>query len=396
MTEKLFWDDPYKIEFTANVVSQFPVQEGYGVVLDRTCFYATSGGQPHDLGTLNSVPVQDVRFEDTALVHVVAQEIEEQAVVEGRIDWARRFDHMQQHSGQHILSAAFFRLYGAETSSFHLGEEYCSIELSRRDLSETQIQEALKTANDVLFAAAPLQTFFLNPDECDQYPLRKKSDLAESLRIVKIGDFDLSPCSGTHVRNAAEIGLIFIYGFEKLSQTLKVTFLCGNRIPKQYAMDLAVLKTLSKHLTTSFELLPDSVSKLQSQLKETRKQASRYKEDSLRLEAAKLAQDAVRGQGCSLVIAAWKRPYDEVRFLAQRLSELPEHCGALLSVSENRVVFFKHPQLALDLRPSFQQLLQTSGAKGGGPPHFLEAGNIRLFDDPEQLLLSFFKSTQNT
>jgi len=132
VTEKQFWNDPYQKEFTAAVVEQFTTQDGPAVVLDRTCFYATSGGQPHDLGTLNSIAVKDVRQESGRIVHILEKQLQSNTAA-GAIDWRRRFDHMQQHSGQHILSAAFYRLFQAETSSFHLGEESCSIELSRRN-----------------------------------------------------------------------------------------------------------------------------------------------------------------------------------------------------------------------------------------------------------------------
>jgi alanyl-tRNA synthetase len=127
MTEKIFWKDPYQKEFTSNVLEQFAVPDGNAVVLDRTCFYATSGGQPNDTGKLNVAEVKDVRIEDGKLLHVIDQQLTTNEV-SGKINWSRRFDHMQQHTGQHILSAAFYRLFQAETSSFHLGDLFCSIE----------------------------------------------------------------------------------------------------------------------------------------------------------------------------------------------------------------------------------------------------------------------------
>ncbi|MGH9856920.1 MAG: alanine--tRNA ligase-related protein, partial [Acidobacteriota bacterium] len=168
MTEKLFWTDPYQKEFTATVVEQFPVQDGHAVILDRTCFYATSGGQPNDLGTLNSLSVKDVRFYQDRLIHVLAGSIND-STVNGIIDWGRRFDHMQQHTGQHILSAAFFRMFQAETSSFHLGDEYCSIELSRPDLSPADMSKAEDLANSVIFGAGAVDTFFVDPEKAGDY-----------------------------------------------------------------------------------------------------------------------------------------------------------------------------------------------------------------------------------
>ena len=379
MTEKLFWQDSYRTEFDATILDQFAVSGGYGVILDRTCFYATSGGQPHDLGTLQTVPVQDVRIEGEQFLHIVPTPIETSAV-HGVVDWPRRLDHMQQHSGQHILSAAFFRLFQAETSSFHLGEEYCSIELDQPDLKETQIREAQELANKVLLSATPVDSFFVDPSSAKEYPLRKQSDLKEALRLIKIGDFDLSPCSGTHVKNTGEIGLVFVYGFEKMPQSLKILFLCGNRIRTQYSKDLTVLKKLSRALTTSFELLPESIDKLQSQVKSLRRECNQLIEEQLKNEAKELANSAFP------LIIVGPRPYVEWRVLAQNLSRSPGALGAFASSSDHRVVLFKNPAVNKDLKAAFQEFQAATSAKGGGAPHFIEAGGFQVDAGIEALL----------
>lgn len=389
MTEKLFWDDPYQTEFTASILDQFAVSGGQAVILDRTYFFANSGGQPNDLGDINSVPVLDVYYDGNRLIHLLAAPLDG-SKADGTVNWKRRFDHMQQHTGQHILSAAFYRLFRAETSSFHLGEAYCSIELSNRSLDHVQVHKAEQLANDVVFSAKPISAFFVEPDAAKNFPLRKQSDLAESFRIIQIGDFDMSPCSGTHLRNSGEVGIIFITNTEKLSQSLKVSFLCGNRVSRQYAKDLDILQHLSRTLTTSFELLPDSVSKLQSEIKAVRKENSRLIETLLKAEVGEILRRAKPWKGLNLIIGKWNRPYLEVRFLAQKLSEQPNVVGILASIPEGRVVFFKNPKTTFDIRAIFQEFLSKSSAKGGGSPHFLEAGNIQTqanFDSLE----SFFE-----
>ena len=388
MTEKLFWSNPYQREFTATLIEQFPVLNGHAVILNQTCFYATSGGQPNDLGTLNSIPVTDVRYEGDRLIHLVSSPLREDSVV-GLLDWKRRYDHMQQHTGQHILSAAFFKLFEAQTSSFHLGQDYCSIELDRTNLRDTHIQEAEDTANDVLLAATQVTTFFVDPDRAKDYNLRKQSDLAESLRIIRIGEFDLSPCSGTHVKNAAEIGTILVTGFERLSHTTKITFLCGDRVRAHYHRDLQILRTLSKTLTTSVDLLPSSVAKLQAQVKELRKEVSQLKEEGLEAEASEIANRARNWNDNHLVVAVWNRPYQEIRFLAQKLTEYPGTVGALASSQEKRVIFFKDRDLSLDLRTIFQEFLSRTSGKGGGPAHFMEAGGFQC-EELESLLIDLF------
>lgn len=390
MTQKLFWSDPYQTEFTATVLEQFDAPDGPAVVLDRTCFYATSGGQPNDLGSINSVPVKDVRVESGRIVHVLEKSLDSPAA-SGTINWQRRFDHMQQHSGQHILSAAFYRLFHAETSSFHLGEQFCSIELSKADLQGNQIRDAEQLANEVLFAAMPVASFFVEPERAGQYPLRKQSDLAESLRIIQVGDFDLSPCSGTHVKNTGEIGVIFVYGFEKLAQTCRITFLCGNRIRAQYRKELVVLKSLCKSLTTSVDLLPDSAAKLLAQVKDMRKENMQLKEKRLKAEAMELLVKSEDWNEQHLLLQCFDRPYEEIRYIAQRLSEQAGVLGALASIPDSRIVFFKHPGVPFDLKSAFASFLAETGARGGGPAHFLEAGNLP--DDPEllQKLHSLFR-----
>jgi alanyl-tRNA synthetase len=391
MTEKLFWSDPYQREFSATLQEQFPVADGNALVLDRTCFYATSGGQPNDLGMVNDAAVKDVRMENGKLLHITERPVGSNTIT-GRIDWDRRFDHMQQHTGQHILSAAFYRLFKAETSSFHLGELFCSIELNKPELKEPQALQAEDATNDVITSATPVTSFFVDPEKAQDYPLRKQSDLTESLRIIKIGDFDLSPCSGTHVRNTGEIGSVFIYGFEKLSGSIKITFLCGNRVRMLYHRDLSILKEASKKFTTAVESIPESISRLQTQIKDLRRENMKLKESRLNAEAMELLNSSAR----KLIIQAWDRPFEEVRYIAQRLSEQPGASGALISKSEQRGVFFKHKDLTVDLKPLFTKFLEMTNGKGGGPPHLMEAGNLQLSKDTQILLQSLFEAVNHT
>jgi alanyl-tRNA synthetase len=389
MTEKLFWKDPYQTDFTADVVEQFKAEDGNAVVLDRTCFYATSGGQPNDTGTLDSASVKDVRIDDGKLLHITDKPLDSKNV-SGKINWSHRFDHMQQHTGQHIISAAFFRLFQAETSSFHLGDLLCSIELNKTNLGQAQVTEAEDLANHVIQSAVGIEAFFVDPEKAHEYPLRKRSDLSESLRIIRIGDFDLSPCSGTHVRNSGEIGSVFIHSFEKLSKSTKVTFLCGNRVRTLYHQELSFLKDASKKLTTSFDLIPESIVRMQSQIKELRRENMQLKETRLKSEASELAADSQHWKDCKLVIRVWPRPFEEVRFIAQRLSEQESLIGVLVSASERRCAFFKHPNVSIDLKPLFSQFLENTGGRGGGPPHFMEAGNLNVTKDPEAELRHLF------
>src|SRR6266545_2938187 len=228
MTERLYYSDSYIREFDANVVEQTAHEGKTAVVLDRTAFYPTSGGQPFDLGTLSGAKVLDVVDTDDGRILHVVDRAPDGARVNGQIDWVRRFDHMQQHTGQHVLSAAFDRLLNARTESFHLGVEYSTIDLAR-ELPAAEIARAEEEANRVVWEDRPVAIRFAGPDEIAKLPLRKEPKREGILRLIDVQDFDLSACGGTHVARTGAIGLIAVAATERLRGGSRVTFLCGGR-----------------------------------------------------------------------------------------------------------------------------------------------------------------------
>jgi len=219
---RLYYSDPYRTEFQARVIERTSVQAQPGVVLDCTCFYPTSGGQPHDEGTLNGVPVINVlEREDKAIVHVLAAELDAD-VVHGAIDWQRRFDHMQQHTGQHILSQAFLKMLNAETVGFHLGKEASTIDIDKAPLAAVQLDTVENLANEIVFADLPVKTYFVAEAELANLPLRKLPVVDMPIRIVEVEGFDYSPCGGTHCRRTGEVGLIKITRAERRGQDTRV------------------------------------------------------------------------------------------------------------------------------------------------------------------------------
>ncbi|MBA3272127.1 MAG: alanyl-tRNA editing protein, partial [Acidobacteria bacterium] len=208
MTTRLYYAEPYRTSFSATVVSCAPRDFGFEVVLDQTAFYPTSGGQPYDLGSLGDARVQDVvDREDGAIAHVVDRHLPPGARIEGAIDWTRRFDHMQQHSGQHLLSAAYDRLFGVRTESFHLGATSATIDLGR-EVTSPQIRAAEDEANRIVWENRPVLVRSASAEEAAAMPLRKKSLRTGALRLIDIEDFDLSACGGTHVAHTGAVGVI--------------------------------------------------------------------------------------------------------------------------------------------------------------------------------------------
>src|SRR5260221_4321494 len=230
MTEdRLYYTDAYLIEFDAVVRDVARKDDQWEIVLDRTAFYPTSGGQPFDTGTIGEAKVTDVfDAEDGNVTHVVDRELEKNCRVRGQIDWHRRFDHMQQHTGQHLLSAAFEREAAAKTVSFHLGTSSATIDLDR-DLNADQIARAEAAANDAFSEDREVRIRFITAAEATKLPLRKDPARTRDLRIIEITDYDMSAYCGTHVCRTGAIGMIAIAGVERFKGGLRVEFVCGER-----------------------------------------------------------------------------------------------------------------------------------------------------------------------
>jgi len=270
MTERLYYHDCYLREFDARVIETSA--DGTRVYLDRTAFYPTSGGQPFDLGTLAGANVIEVIDEDERIAHIVDAPVTS-GEVKGEVDWTRRFDHMQQHSGQHLLSAVFEELFHYPTLSFHLGAEASSIDLGTPALSASQMEEAEERCAEVVREARPLTITFDNA--AADLGLRKASERTGTLRIVSIGDIDRSACGGTHVRNAAEIGPVLLRKTEKIRGNTRVEFVCGGRALTQARSDFRTLQDISRLLSVPASETPAVLAAQLERLKIVEKSAQR-------------------------------------------------------------------------------------------------------------------------
>jgi alanyl-tRNA synthetase len=242
-TERLYYTDAYRAEFSARVVDS--ADEGRRVYLDSSAFYPTSGGQPHDLGTLDGLAVVDVIDEDDRIAHVLAKPITSTNVV-GKVEWTRRFSHMQQHTGQHLLSAIFEDLFGMKTVSVHFGDEYSTLDLEADSLSSDQLRKAQRRANEIIAENRAVTVTF--EDAATAKGLRKAVDRAGTLRIISIEDLDRSACGGTHVRATGEIGCALLRGTERIRKTTRVQFVCGLRAVERASDDYAALAAIATAL----------------------------------------------------------------------------------------------------------------------------------------------------
>ena len=269
-TVKGYHRDAYRTEFNANVIRTTCIDGRRGVALDHTLFYPTSGGQPHDTGTLQGMPVIDVIQQDQGIIHILGRGSPSGSVT-GRIDWHRRFDHMQQHTGQHILSQAFLQILDAETVGFHLGDTMSTLDLTVSALNWEAVHHVENEANRVVFQNLPVRIHEVPKENLQQFPLRKLPVVKGQVRIIEIKNYDWSACGGTHVRATGEIGLIAIHRFERFKQGSRVTFFCGHRALKLLQKKTELLKTASQRLTSSEDGLIAGIDKLFMQQKQLKK-----------------------------------------------------------------------------------------------------------------------------
>jgi alanyl-tRNA synthetase len=370
MSSRRYYDDSYTWQFDATATEASTIDGTPFAVLDASYFYPTSGGQPHDLGTIGAARVVDVaiRASDGAVLHMLDMPIET-GLVTARIDGVRRFDHMQQHTGQHIFSQAFIRVAHATTIGFHLGAESVSIDLDVLALSDAQVAEAADVANQLIAANVPVRAWFPSAEELASIALRKVPDVDGALRVVAIGDFDFSACGGTHVARSGEVGLLSVLRTERMKRGTRVEFLTGHRARADYARKHATIRELSAALTCAPEQIADAVARLSAALTESRRALAVYRERDLDEEAVRLVATAVASGGLRVVRHAWAgRSLEEVKGLALRLTEQSDVI-ALLGVTGARtqLIFARAQESVVDLKPSFDRALaELGGGKGGG------------------------------
>jgi alanyl-tRNA synthetase len=385
MTQRLYYEDPYLTSFSARIVEQFQWEGQPAVILDRTAFYPTGGGQPHDTGLLQDVgsgaevTVADVieRQEDGAVIHLLSRPLSA-AEVRGEVDWQRRFDLMQQHTGQHILSAASVECLGANTVGFHLSDEYSTVDLDRAPLSARDLAEVETLANSVVFENRQAVARFVPDEHVAGLPLRKPLAHRGPVRIVEIPDFDCSACGGTHVRAAGEVGLIKITRSERRGPETRVEFLCGNRALRDYEAKNALLTELAREFTVGHWELGDLVHRLASDLKDARRELRRVRDDLLDAEALALWHQApILGPARVVQARLQGRSADDLKHLAQRLVAHPATVVLLAAGAPGEKGFFtfaRSTDLDVHMGQLVRQACQVIGGGGGGRPEFAQGG----------------------
>ncbi len=378
MTLRLFYKDAYRTEFDATVLRSISAERDVtGVILDRTCFYPTSGGQPCDRGTLDGESVLDVSEQNGDIVHWVAKKLEG-APVHGCITWPHRFDHMQQHTGQHILSQAFLELLGAQTIGFHLGEESSTIDLDRGNLDAAQADSVQDLANRIVFENRPVLTQLVKPGDLARFQLRKPPAVEHDIRIVEIEGFDCSPCGGTHCARTGEVGSIAIRKREQRGQEIRIEFLCGWRAVRDYQWKTSAVNELALAFSVKDKELPAAVHRLIEEASDHRRMVRRLKDELLTAEAASALSQAPMTNEVRIVVRAFAdRDPQEVHRLAQLLTE-GQRTIALLGVSGERarLFFARTDDLETDMAALLKSTCLNFGGGGGGQPGLAQGGGL--------------------
>ncbi|MDT8861664.1 alanine--tRNA ligase-related protein [Alkalihalobacillus sp. MEB130] len=374
MVHKLYYQDVYQKEFYAKVVKQEQDHEGnWYVVLNETAFYPTGGGQPFDTGTIQHLTVQKVEEIEGEIRHFVSSPLETREIVQAKINWERRFDHMQQHTGQHILSAAFAQLFQLETVSFHLGTEISTIDLHTQELTTDQVKEAVTLSNEIILENRPIETRWVQKEELSQYQLRKDPSVTENIRLVMITNFDDNACGGTHPTSTNEVGSIKVLYWERQKNGIRVYFICGNRVLTQFDQKQQILLTLTGLVSAPEQDLPQVIEKRMAKEKDLAKSIEILKEELLTYEAKEILEvdELLIGR------VYQERTIKELQKLAQMVTKQRATCTVFfVSENENRlqIVGARGGKSAYPCKDPILKELPTISGKGGGNECLVQGG----------------------
>ncbi|HEY1494881.1 MAG TPA: DHHA1 domain-containing protein [Candidatus Solibacter sp.] len=364
MTERLYYKNSYTSEFQARIVDRSP--DGRTVYLDRSAFYPTSGGQPFDLGSIAGVAVVEVVDEDDRIAHRLAAPLTAGDEVTAHVDWTRRFDHMQQHSGQHLLSAVFEELFGLHTVSFHLGAESATIDLEGGPVDPATLLRAEQRANQLIYENRPLDVRFEDAKEAQG--LRKASEREGTLRIVSIEGLDRSACGGTHVRATGEIGVILLRKVEKIRQSVRVEFVCGGRAVKRARGDFEALTKVSQIFSAALDEVPGMVAAQVEAAKAGEKARRKVELELAAYQGKDLYQATAPGpDGLRRVTQRLERGnLEDLRAVAQNFTAQPMAVFLATLQDPPSVLLAASADSGVDAGKVLKAALTAAGGRGGG------------------------------
>lgn len=380
-TQRLYYTDSYLCCFTARVIALAYLHGYPAVALDRSSFYPTSGGQPADRGTINRVPVLDVQVHNDQVWHLLDPNSDSplpqlHAIVQGEIDWQRRFDHMQQHSGSHLLAAAFRATAGLQAISFHLGAQTSTIDVNTPDLSITQVQAAEDLVHQIIRENRPIMACFVTPAELAALPVTPDLGITSPIRVVSVPDFDISLCGGTHPASTGSVGMIAVQGWTRKKGGTRIEFVCGERVRHDYRRIHTIVNHAAAALSVGVDQLTEALARLRATGDTHRKELERLREQLLEVEARHMLETAVMVGSVRVVCRAVDgKTGKELRSLALHIAAQPGTV-ALLGTATDRanLVVAGAPELGLDAQAILRAALSLVAGSGGGNTALAQGG----------------------
>jgi alanyl-tRNA synthetase len=380
-TRRLYYDDALEKEFDARVIhcEVLPpdVNSGitgtvWGLILDRTAFYPTSGGQPNDLGKIDDGNVLDVRDEGDEIIHVVDRR-PARPEVRGCVNWPRRFDHMQQHTGQHLLSAMFQERFGLPTVSFHLGEEMCTIDLRGPEPTAEILEGAERAANKIVFEDRPVNVRYGTADQLAQLGVRKEVDRTGILRAIEIEGADLQPCGGTHLKSTAQIGVVLVRRCTKVRQDWRVEFVCGGRAERVARKDFLLLREAAEKLSCPPEEIASAASRVLAERDAKFKSLGALQQRLAEAEATLALQPVALGSsGFRIVSRVFEGvPAEYLGFFATAFTKAEKAIALLAATEGGHLLFAAHASAGKDMNDLLRRVLEKFDGKGGGTRDFV-------------------------
>ncbi|SKA81519.1 alanyl-tRNA synthetase [Clostridium sp. USBA 49] len=362
MTEKLYYIYPYIKEWEADVLDISEKEGKFLIELNKTAFYPEGGGQPSDKGYIDDVEVLHVFEEDEHIFHVTNKKPKNSKVI-CKLDFERRYDLMQQHTGQHILSAVFYNNFKGETSSFHLGEDYVSIDISMPEMTEELIKIVEDEVNKIIYSNLEIKSYIVNKNELENIPLRKLPKVEKDIRIVEIDKIDYSPCCGTHLKNTGEIGVIKIIKIEKYKGVTRVYFKCGKRAFEDYQFKHDITVNLGKLLSVDQNNLESKVKNISEELKNKIKEIKELKENLNLYEA----EDILNRLNSNIVnINFSDKTFDDVQNIGRIILRKGNYLVILSSNIDKKLWLAHNGDFEVNCGKLFKENLQKFSGRGGG------------------------------
>lgn len=384
-----YYQDSMLSEFRANVVQTGTVENRNYVVLDNTAFYPTGGGQPHDTGWINDIEIIDVEKVNEDIRHYTLADVTSlKGEINGKLNWTRRFDHMQQHAGQHILTAAFVELFDIATVSFHLGTALVTIDLNTTDVTAEQLEAVENRANEIILENRPIETKWVDKEGLAEYNLRKEVTVDEDIRLVIIPEYDYNGCGGTHPNSTGQVGLIKILATEKMKQQIRIHFVCGQRVLQQLAMRKHVLSDVARQLSVPEEIAADALRNFAQTAKANDKALGEAQDALLVFEARELAKDAIAANVFS------NRSIQQLQKLARFITqENPDAIALLVAENDKKLQFVasRGANITHSMKDISSVILPLINGKGGGNDALVQGGGEktltagRLLDEMKKM-----------